>query len=175
MPMQRAANFIAFQLGWLACVLGAAYDLPMLGPGVVAGLLAMQSFAMRDPLRQIGLVTIVAILGTAIDSGLLHWGVYWTSQPSESAWLCPLWITALWVNVGTTLHGWLRGLRGRTRAAALLGAVAGPTAYLAADVLGAIRLAIHLELSLLLLAALWAVLLPLLFWIARLPPYNESD
>jgi hypothetical protein len=172
MLMQRSTNFIAFQLGWLACVLGAAYDMPMLGPGVVAGLLAMQSFTMSDPVRQVGLVTVVAIIGTAIDTGLLRLGVYWLEQSSGSAWLCPLWITALWVNIGMSLHGWLRPLQGRYRATALLGAVAGPTAYLAADVLGAIRLAIHLELALLLFAALWAVLLPILFWIAQLPPYD---
>jgi Protein of unknown function (DUF2878) len=42
-------NFVLFQLGWLASVLGAAYGRPLLGPAVVALVLAVHFLWFRAP------------------------------------------------------------------------------------------------------------------------------
>ncbi len=39
--MKLMLNFVAFQLGWFACVLGAANALPWLGPVVVATVVSL--------------------------------------------------------------------------------------------------------------------------------------
>ncbi len=41
--MRLLLNFAAFQIGWFACVLGAANGFPWLGPVVVAAVVAGQS------------------------------------------------------------------------------------------------------------------------------------
>ena len=128
--MNRSFNLAAFPVGWAACLWGAANGHPFVGPLVVGVLLAAQSFTMIDARRTVGLIAVVAILGTGIDSTLLDKGLYWAKQPLHGEWLCPLWITAIWINLGTALHGCLAGLGTRYTFVALLGTSVAPAAFL---------------------------------------------
>ena len=75
-------NYVAFQAGWFACVIGAANGLPIIGLVVVllAALLHL-SWATR-PLRELQLLAICALIGLTFDSMLLATG--WISYPNST-------------------------------------------------------------------------------------------
>lgn len=77
-------------------------------------------------------------------------------------WLCPPWMTALWMAFASTLNGSMSWLSGRVGVAALAGAVFGPMSYLAGERLGAIALNANTAVSLGILAVTWALLMPAL-------------
>lgn len=166
-------NVLAFYLGWFACILGAGRGYPFIGPLVVTILLGVHFSLTPDVTREVSLILLVGVLGSSLDTGLMLSGVY--SFPGHSlSWLCPLWITALWLNFATTFNTSLSWLRRRYTLAAVLGAVAGPLSYYAGARLGALRLNLDSTLTLLILAAIWGVLLPGLLRLAVFVPQRRA-
>ncbi|MFH7566508.1 DUF2878 domain-containing protein [Oceanimonas smirnovii] len=101
-------------------------------------------------------VLLLAALGMAVDGLLTVTGVF-----AFSHW--PLWLGLLWVGFVLTLgHSlvWLR--RFSWPLLALTGAVAGATSYIAGWQLQAVALPLGFWPSLMILALIWAGLLPLL-------------
>lgn len=163
--MKNLVNLAAFQLGWLACVLGAAQGAPWFGPPAVAALVGGQAAIFGRPPSGWPALAVAALIGYAADSALVLAGLL--SFPPHAALGAPaaLWMTALWVNFAATLDGALGWLRGRPLTAALLGAVGGPAAYGAGERLGAVELSdpsapawVALE---------WALATPILILLAR--------
>jgi hypothetical protein len=168
-------NFVLFQLGWFACVLGAANGRPWLGPLVVLVAVAVHLLRARRPMPELRLVLYAMLLGLVADSLLLATG--WLRYPS-GLWLpglAPYWIVAMWALFATTLNLSLGWLRGRPLLAALTGAIGGPLSYLAGQKLGGIELLAPLP-ALVALALVWAVAMPLLAWLAlRCDGVSPSD
>jgi hypothetical protein len=172
--MNILINFIAFQVGWFACVLGAANGLPWLGPIVVAAAVALHLVRARRPLPELLLVCSAMGLGLVADTLLLATG--WLSYPSGH-WLpglAPYWIVAMWALFATTLNVSMGWMRGRPVLTFLMGAVGGPLSYLAGQKLGAIELNPPVY-ALAALALAWAMAMPLLMWLAgRLDGIRET-
>ena len=159
--MKVITNFVAFQIGWFACVLGGANNLPWLGVLVVAAILVWHLKGSAEPQREAALIALAGIIGGLWDSALVASG--WLSYPSGmvSAYTAPYWMVAMWMLFATTLNVSMRWLKNRYALAALLGAVAGPMAYAGGGRLGG--LTFHdMTLALAALAAGWAVFMPLL-------------
>ena len=173
--MNLALNFIAFQVGWFACVLGAANGMPWTGPVVVLAVLALHLWRARRPGPELKLALAAMGLGAAFDSALLATG--WVAYPS-GLWLpglAPYWIIAMWGLFATTVNVSLRWLRDRTALAVALGAIGGPLSYLAGERLGGIELVAPAG-ALALLAVGWAVAMPLLSrWGQRLDGISETE
>ncbi len=161
--MKTLANLALFQIGWFASVLGAAQGHPFAGPLVVGIAIAihLRWFGTK---REALLILASAAFGTVAESALSLTGlVSYRSDPVPS-WLCPPWITAMWANFAMTLRHSLRWLEGRWFLGWLLGAAAGPLAYVAGSRLGAIELLDAIP-ALSILASVWAgalIALPLL-------------
>jgi hypothetical protein len=159
--MKLLINFVAFQLGWFACVLGAAKGLPWLGPVMVAAVVALHLAMARRPLPELYLVLAAMVLGLVADSLLLATG--WLNY-SVGLWLpglAPYWIIAMWALFATTLNVSMGWMRGRPVLTVLMGAVGGPLSYLAGEKLGAIELTQPIH-ALAALALAWAIAMPLL-------------
>ena len=163
--MANVLNFVLFQAGWFAFVWGAAQGRPWLGLPVLLIAVAVHMLRAWYPSREMALLLIVGACGMAWDSSLvqLKWLDYSTVQFVPE--LAPYWIGGLWLLFATTLNTSLSWLRTRPVAAAGLGAVGGPLAYLAAQRLGAVHL-LAPTTALLALAVGWALLTPLLCRIA---------
>jgi hypothetical protein len=164
--IRLAVNLAASQAGWFACVLGAANDMPWLGPLVVLALIALHLRLSRRPGPELGLLLSAVLIGLVADSLLVFSGL--VSYPSGT-WidgLAPYWILAMWAIFATTLNVSMKWLRNRNAMAAALGAVGGPLAYLAGEKLGAITFNQPL-FALAALAVIWAVAMPLLVALAR--------
>ena len=134
----RLINFAAFYLGWFACVVGAARGWPAVGPMVVATLVGLHLLQQSDRSRELALILTVGALGSVIDTSQAALGVFaFVGHPG--AWLCPPWLTSLWLIFASTLNGSMSWLAGRYLLATVLGAVSGPFSYYCAVRIGVIE------------------------------------
>ncbi len=159
-------NFVAFQAGWFACVLGAAQGWPWTGTAVAAAVVALHLWRAARPAQELKLVAIALAIGATWDSLLVNLDLVEFPSGIVVDGVAPLWILALWALFATTLNVSLRWLQDRLLVAAALGAVAGPLSYWAGARLGALEL-IDPVPALLALAIGWAAMTPLLLEIAR--------
>ena len=154
-------NFIGFQLGWFACVLGAAHGYPLLGPLLALPIVGFHLARQADKRAEITLLLLTLLIGSVFDQGLMLLGlVRYSATIWQPEWL-PIWMMTLWALFATTLNLSLRWLQPRPLVAALFGLVGGPLAYWAGARFGAIEWQQPISL-LLALAIGWAVLMPLL-------------
>jgi hypothetical protein len=164
--MNMLINFAAFQIGWFSSVLGAAQQMPWLGPVAFLLVLAIHLRFARRPQVEIGLVITCGVIGLVFDSVLVAAG--WVTYPSGlfNELLAPYWIVTMWMLFGTTLNLSMGWLKGRPLLAALLGAVGGPASYVAGQKLGGI---VFLEFvpAIIALAIGWAVFMPILMALAE--------
>ena len=159
----RLINFAAFYLGWFACVVGAARGWPAAGPLVVAGLVGLHVRQQSERSRELALILTVGVLGSAIDTVQAALGVFvFIGHPG--AWLCPPWLTSLWLIFASTLNGSMSWLAARYRLATIVGAISGPFSYYCAVRLGVIEFP-HPALSFATLALVWAATVPGLMWL----------
>jgi len=161
----RLLNFAMYQAGWFACVFGAADGHPWLGAGAAAMLVVVHGMLARERRAEWTLILCAGALGTAVDSLLMHLQVFRYDSGQWLAWLCPAWMSVLWMQFATLLRYSLRWLAGRYALGALLGAAGGPLAYASGIRLGAAEFGRPLVPSLLTLAGVWVVVTPTLLWL----------
>ena len=159
-------NFIAFQIGWFACVLGGAYGWPMLGVAVATVIIALHLRRAARPRREAVLIVLSGLLGFVADSLLTGPGLLKFPSGQFHPQLAPYWMVAMWMLFATTFNVSLRWLRGRLGLAALLGMIAGPLAYYGGAQLGGVALA-NPPAGLIAVAGIWTLAMPLLLAIAN--------
>ena len=164
--MPLFANFLAFQIGWFACVLGGAHDLPWVGTGIALVIVAWHLTRAARPKQELLLVLSAAAIGALFDTLLVWLGGFTCSSGTLIAGTAPHWMVALWMLFATTLNLSLAWLKRRLFVAALFGAIGGPLAYLGGEKLGALNFASPTA-GLIALAIGWALLTPLLAMIAQ--------
>jgi len=164
--MPIVANFVAFQLGWFACVLGAAHGLPWAGSTVVLAIVAWHLRRAVRPRAELVLVLIAAGIGALWDSALAALGLVQFPHGVLIEGTAPHWMVALWMVFATTLNLSLAWLKRSLALAAAFGGVGGPLAYLGGAKLGALVL-VEQGPALAALALGWGVLTPLLIAVAR--------
>lgn len=157
----QACNFVISQLAWFAAVLGAARHHPLAGTLCVAAAIAWHLAVSARPAQEVRLVLLACVIGAVIETLLLQQGhvAYPSGQPVAE--LAPYWMVALWGLLAIALNVTMRWLRGRLWLAAVLGAVAGPMAFSAGVRLGGAQF-LDAGPALVLLALVWAVLVPVL-------------
>ncbi len=150
------------QVGWFACVLGAASGRPWLGPATVATWCALYVVAARDRARTLALLALVGAWGFALDAALVVGRFFrFTGAPTVASPTTP-WMVALWVLFATTLRGPMRKVLARPWLAALVGAFVGPLAYGGGVRLGAAAFGPSPLASRAVIAIGWAITLPAL-------------
>jgi hypothetical protein len=165
LPM-LALRTIAAVAGWLACLLGARMEMPLAGPALVGVMLVAHTATLADPLRQFRPVLILGVLGTLAESAWIAAGVYAPAEAMRGSLLCPLWITALWLNAAVFVQGLPAAGNSRSLViAAIAGAVCVPAAYALAAGLGAIFVAWRPAPALTAAAAYGAMIAPLTVWL----------
>jgi hypothetical protein len=159
-------NIVAFQAGWFACVLGGAHGWPWLGALVAAVVIALHLQRAARPRLEAMLIGLSGLLGFGADSLLTGMGLLrFPSGQFHPDW-APYWMVAMWMLFATTLNVTLGWLKPRPGLAALLGMIAGPLAYYGGAKLGGVSFA-NPAASLLAVAGVWTLALPLLLVIAN--------
>ena len=154
-------NFVIYQIGWFACVLGAANQQPWLGVLLLIGVLIWHFMQAIDVKRELTLLLVVVIIGGIFDQVMLNHQLITYEAHGWSNAIVPVWILALWAEFVTILNVSLRWMRGRWLIAVLFGAVGGPLAYMAAAKLGAVTLNM-MPATYIVLSLGWAIITPLL-------------
>jgi len=158
-------NFILFQLGWFSCVLGAANDLPWLGPIVVLLIVIIHLALASILLEEVQLIFITLLIGGIWDSIMVLAGLMIFPSGMFASFLAPYWILALWILFATTLNVSFRWMKNRYLLAACLGGLAGPLAYFAGFKLDAVSMNEPLVSSLI-IGVGWFFIMPLLMWVS---------
>lgn len=164
--LRLVATFVLFEAAWLACVVGAARGAMAWGIAAIAVSIAWQLAFSRRRHVDLKLIAAAAVVGIIWDTLLVQSDliVYASQQPFAS--LAPLWIVALWAQLGSVLREPLRWLHYRPWLAVVLGAMGGAAAYAGAARLGACSFP-DARVALGVLAVGWGVLLPALIYLAR--------
>lgn len=160
-------NFALYQTGWFACVLGAAFHWPWLGLSCALVLVAIHFLLVRDRWVQFQIVAMAALVGFLVDTSLLWLGVFQFSEGLLVRWLPPPWMTVLWIQFATTFRYSLSWLGRRYLLASVFGLMGAPLAFYAGESLGAVRFLSPRILHFSLLAGLWAIAIPLVFYLAN--------
>jgi hypothetical protein len=172
--MTLIANLLLYQLGWAACVLGAAWQEPRLGSFAALCLVAVHFWLASDRATQLQLAICAAALGLVVDSMQRWIGVFDFPQGSLVPWLPPIWMTILWVQFSTTLRYSMRWLGGRYILAACLGLLAAPLAFFAGEKLGAIEFPAPQLLNFGILGSVWFFALPILVFTSDILAANSK-
>jgi hypothetical protein len=164
--MKFVLNMLLFQIGWFACVLGAASGLPWAGVVAAIAIIGWHLARATQPKRELALVAVAALAGATFETVLVQAGWVHFDSGVLLEGTAPYWMVALWALFATTLNVSLRSLREHPWLAALLGAVGGPVAYYAGAQLGALEFA-TVGTALAAIGAGWALLAPVLLSAAR--------
>jgi hypothetical protein len=163
--MSKFWNFILFQLGWFACIIGAANN-QVLWP-VIGSLLylAIHIWRSEQPNLELKLILKTVLFGVSADSLIANLGFLHFQDAWPSSFLSPFWLWTLWALVASTINGSLSWLRDRPVLGVVLGAIAGPLSYEAGIRMGAGSWGANGQLGgLVLLAIVWGAAIPLLFY-----------
>jgi Protein of unknown function (DUF2878) len=164
--LRLAVGFALFQGAWFMCVIGAAQGQTGAGIAAVAGVLVLALAFSKARVAELGLIGIALAVGVVWDSLLARSGIVVYASPGPLPGWAPAWILALWALFAPMLREPLRWLHGRTLLAALFGGVGGALSYAAAARFGACQFPDPL-LALAVLAAGWALIVPLLLAAAQ--------
>lgn len=172
--MAQTINFLIYQIGWFACVLGGAYHRPWLGTSIAALLVCVHMILTTERPNQIRLMFAALCVGMFVDTLLLILGVYSFPSGSVVNWLPPLWMTVLWIQFATTFRYCLAWMSRRYILCALSAFVGAPLAFWGGERMGAVLLLSPRTWNMLILASVWTIALPLLLYISDRIHANAS-
>lgn len=151
-------NALWFQSTWFCTVLGRD-DLLF----VSLGLIGLHLFLVPRRRLEMRQLALLGGIGIAVDTGLSLIGVF----QFAGGVLMPGWLVCLWLAFSTTAGRSLAFLGDRPWLAALAGGLVFPLNYFAGSRLGAVEFGWPLWQSLLIMAVIWSLLLPALYYLHR--------
>jgi hypothetical protein len=157
--MKTLVNLVGVELGWVACVLGAARGNYWIGPMTVAVLLGLYLLFSEERRQAATVILAFGAVGFLVDSVQAAGGVI-LFEGSFLPGVAPLWIIALWFHFSIVLLGPLQFLTQRPLLASLLAAIGAPLSYVAGARLGAAALPLGPGPAVLFQALTWAAILP---------------
>lgn len=172
--MALLVNFIGFQVGWFACVLGAANDKELLGIFIALGIVIYHVVNQGDSLKELKLVLAATAIGLFWETWVLNLDILrYPSHPDALFW-APTWLIMMWALFATTINLSMGWLKGRWVLAVFMGAIFGPLAFIGGERLGAVVF-LDSTLSIITLCVGWGLLMPLLLWIAERINHNFNS
>lgn len=162
----RVLNYVLYEAGWCACVLGAAWGHPWIGTALGLVPLLVHVVLSQRHADALALILATAAIGMLVDGVQIALGTIRFEVGTVAPWLPPPWIVLVWAQFAMTFHFGLRWLQGRPGRAALFGALGGPLAFLAGRRLGVVTLHPELWPSLVSLAVTWGLAMPAAFFVA---------
>jgi len=165
-PVNLVFNFALFHIGWLACVVGAASNMSLLGSTIAVLLIAVHLLRVANFRAELYLVAVATLIGFIWETLLLsqQWLAYAGSSLGSS--LAPYWLVIMWALFATTINVSMAWLKNRWLLAVVMGAIFGPMAFIAGEKLGAVEF-LDNQRALIALSCGWAILMPLILWMAE--------
>ena len=159
--MRRAhlVNYALYQIGWFACVWGAASHRPWTGCLIALALVGVHLTLSIERFIEVRLIALATAVGAIVETFQIAAGTYRFTSGTVIDALPPVWLLTMWAQFATTFRHSLRTVISRPPQAALFGAIGGPIAFLAGERLGAVTLLEPLMHGLLRLSISWALAL----------------
>ena len=162
--IKNIINIIGFNIGWWACVLVAANDLPYLGPVVMILFLIVHHYLFVSDIQEIYLVLIIGAIGTITDSLLFLSGSFiYAGAYSNEILIAPMWITAMWAGFSATVNHSMSWLKDKWLLMVICGIVFGPAAFFTGEKFGAIEFHLSALFSVLVIAIVYGILMPAIY------------
>ena len=136
--MDAFKKLVIYQVGWFACVLGAAWDRQGIGVTIALCSLGTHLWLSNDRQSQIRLIVAAAAIGFVVDTAQLWAGIYKFPHGTLLESFPPPFMTVLWMQFATTFRYSMSWLSKRYVLCAMLGLLGAPLAFLAGEQLGAI-------------------------------------
>ena len=155
----QLVNYTLYQIGWFACVLGAASQRPWTGCLIAMILVGVHLALSVERFLEVRLVLLATAVGAAVEMMQIAAGTYCFTSGTVNEALPPPWLLAMWAQFATTFRFSLRRVVTCPVLAVLFGAAGGPIAFLAGERLGAVTLLPPLAYGLLRLSVSWAIAL----------------
>ena len=172
--MALLVNFIGFQVGWFACVLGAANDKELLGMIIALGVIIYHVINQGDSRKELKLVLVAVAIGLFWETWVLNLDILRYPSHPETLFWAPIWLIMMWALFATTINLSMGWLKGRWFLSVFMGAVFGPLAFIGGERLGAVVF-LDSTLSIITLSVGWGLLMPLLLWIAERINHNFNS
>ncbi|OED44419.1 hypothetical protein ACH42_07570 [Endozoicomonas sp. (ex Bugula neritina AB1)] len=153
--IKLAVNYLLFQTGWFLCVVGT----DSIALYVTCTILFIHFITIGNWREEKETLAVCLLLGSAVDSFLGNLDIL---QFNNDGRILPVWLACIWVLLGTTIKHSLSWVGKNRYIGALLGFIGGPAAYVGMAQLTDMHLAEPLWQTLLILAILWAIIIPLL-------------
>ena len=160
-------NYLFYQAGWFACVLGAAAARPWVGFLVAVALVGAHLWLSSGRRRDIGRIAVAVTVGSVVEAIQIAAGTYQFTSGTVYAALPPPWLLIMWAQMATTFDFSLRPIVRRPVASIVFGALGGPLAFLAGERLGAVTLQRPLAPGLIVLSVTWAAAMGVLAFAER--------
>ncbi|WP_111639065.1 DUF2878 domain-containing protein [Marinomonas shanghaiensis] len=162
--MKSLLNAILFQTVWFICLLaGNLWALAV----TILYLFLHDRYFMHTR-REWRLFAVFLMLGLLVDGTLFQVGIFSSSANNlDSIKWPPVWLLCLWVSVATLFAHSLSFLRSRYLLGALMGAIGPTLSYFAGAKLSGISLAEPIGLTLLIVAIVWSLVIPLGIWLSE--------
>ena len=162
-------NFISTNIGWFACILGAARGYPWIGLIVVLILFIIHIvFIENQNARNIIIIACISmVIGIIADTFIIAVG-----NINLNRWIIPppfttIWDLTIWANFSLTLNTSLRFLQKKLLIAAFLGAIFAPGTYYAGERLGALNFTEPHWKGIVWIGVVWILVMPLLSLLAK--------
>ena len=165
-------NLVLFQSVWFLTVIAAANGSWWPGLAGLGVFIAVHCFVSPTARADFLLVICALLIGLVcetifIRTGMLVYSVPGISEAGSSIAGVPVWILVLWANFALIMNGCLAWLRGRYVLAAVLGFAGAPLSYFGGIKLGAALPGESLFIAMLAIASCYAVITPLLIFLAQ--------
>jgi hypothetical protein len=150
---------VLFYAGWWACAGGARFGHFWIGPVLTPLLIALHVYLSPLPKGELAFCGFLALFGFCLDTILIQSNLFSIEPPQPYA---PFWLICMWILTGMTFESMLI-FRQRLWLNMLMGGLLGPLSYLWSESFHILSYQRPLWLSLLVHAAIWAILTPVLF------------
>lgn len=159
-------NILGFQIGWFACVLGSANQMPWLGVLISCLVILVHLLRTSERVFECKFFGVAVIIGIIFDG--IPQSLGWIAFSPVTFWpeaLPPPWMIMLWALFASTINISLSWLQNRKTLAMLIGAIAGPLSYWSGARLGALQ-PINPSAAIIYLSIGWGAIVPVLLKIA---------
>ncbi len=153
-------NLLGFEIYWWLAIVYGQRALPALFI-----MLMLHFYYHSTPKAEFIKVLLIAAIGFEVDTLLTYLG--WFEFPNSPNAIPPFWLFMLWAGFATMLTTCFCKFPQSTWLQALLGAAGGAASYLGAAALGAVQLPHSVFISGVVIAIIWALLLPIFLGLVR--------
>jgi hypothetical protein len=168
-------NYLLYQAGWFACILGAANGWPHAGFAIAVALTIAHLIMDADREQDYAAIGVAIAVGIIAECYQVSAGTYRIDAGVLREGWPPPWLIAMWAQFATVFRFSMRGIMRRWWSAGLLGAMGGPLAFLAGERLGAVTLLPPVATGLVRLSIIWAIALVVLSSVRRLEPSDPTS